>query len=468
MIPDSVKMIHERAFEKCQINNICFEGELEKIPANCFNKANMESLILKKPESLKQIGDYAFDEAVAFSTKRLPKAIENVGAYAFHEAKFTDEDMLDFYQIKNIGEYAFWRANMRKIQLPNNIESIGSYAFGDCQQLISATTDKAPKLHENGFVGYGAFSNNGCYYYELPESIVAEEQIIRSAGELTGVSYVKANNEYYVYDYDQKLLKKIDQASQPDILQYLNMITSGRGQGYKPNDYVKKSCFLAEDSADYMVDFIKADPKYSLQSGKKAYFEVSVSALDDATMQEHAQYAIGMFSTMEIPNTIAYKKALGILEEFEDLYLYQPFSCYVAIGAVLENGEQTLSKEGNYQLSFIGTKSNPKMQEWGLYHIGLDGTIERIPCCIIEDSQKAECIANVTDIGYYCLAAFSTLEEYVNYEDYLEELHRIWDEEATTITTDEKTYVTIKADRGRAKCDYFRLYKANDSVSKIR
>lgn len=83
------------------------------------------------PDSLENIGDYAFCYCEAIKTINLGK-VKNVGAYALYSLEILEE--LDLSSIVSIGEYAFYMcghssSSNYSLTIPGTAKSIGDYAF---------------------------------------------------------------------------------------------------------------------------------------------------------------------------------------------------------------------------------------------------------------------------------------------------------------------------------------------------
>ena len=109
-IPDSVTNINEEAFMGC------------------------ESLIqVTIPESVKEISDYAFSGCHSLKEINLPQSVTYIGRSAFRGC-FAEEITLP-PNLKSISAYTFSRSNLKKIVIPNRVETIYDRVFYDCPNL---------------------------------------------------------------------------------------------------------------------------------------------------------------------------------------------------------------------------------------------------------------------------------------------------------------------------------------------
>lgn len=116
-------------------------------------------------------------------------------AYKGSETSITIPEVIDGYKVTAIGESAFRGSNVQSIIIPNNIATIGDYAFYNCQALTSAYISGSVKEISRGAfancsnltdltlcegietLGSGAFSGTGIKEFNLPKSL----KVIREA-----------------------------------------------------------------------------------------------------------------------------------------------------------------------------------------------------------------------------------------------------------------------------------------------
>ena len=148
----NLKEISEDAFASCSklvtINTLPIN--LEKIGKNAFWKAGFnESSFgsdfpdLSLPNSIKEIGDYAF-AFTAMTFSKLPDNLEYVGEGAFVFNPFYEGKLTIPAKVKSIGNYAFTDyTGITEIEFPDSLEFLGNYAFArgrDCyvSNLVSS------------------------------------------------------------------------------------------------------------------------------------------------------------------------------------------------------------------------------------------------------------------------------------------------------------------------------------------
>ncbi len=172
-IPNSVTKIKHSAFYGCKtlksinipcsvttIGNIAFCGckALQSINVAENNKqyASVDGILFNKdltsilrfpirkdlkvyeiPNSITNIGNYAFNECTALQSINIPNSVTNIGNYTFNECTALQSINIP-NSVTNIGNCAFFRCEaLQSIDIPNSITSIGEWAFRECRALQS-------------------------------------------------------------------------------------------------------------------------------------------------------------------------------------------------------------------------------------------------------------------------------------------------------------------------------------------
>ena len=172
------------------------------------------------PESVTEIGDYAFYGCSSLNTVTLPATVSEIGTGAFNKTPWLENSTETFlivgdgillrYQpgdetgkpavevpegVKKIGAYAFYSTPVSSVRIPEGVTSIGAYSFHHCEYL---TTVAIPSTVTE--LGMGAFSNCGALTRaEIPEGVeVLPDAVFSECYSLSSVNIPK--NTYYIGD----------------------------------------------------------------------------------------------------------------------------------------------------------------------------------------------------------------------------------------------------------------------------
>lgn len=129
------------------VNQLEIGDEVEWIPDNFGQNLYMSSLTL--PQSVTQIGNYAFSGMYSLTTLNLPDGLTKIGEYAFawneKLASLTLPPSLD-----TIGSQAFNRCiKLPGLTFPASVTSIGKYAFSQCSGLEYLVVDEDNPVYDS-------------------------------------------------------------------------------------------------------------------------------------------------------------------------------------------------------------------------------------------------------------------------------------------------------------------------------
>ena len=107
-----------------------------------------------------------FDYRYALQQVVLPENLESIGQYAFRDC-YNLQDMVLPATLKSIGGYAFWDCdNFKHVVIPEGVTSVGTYAYYNCDALqtvqwpSTATTINSCTFYESGIESF-----------EIPEGV---------------------------------------------------------------------------------------------------------------------------------------------------------------------------------------------------------------------------------------------------------------------------------------------------------
>ena len=187
VIPDTVKVICDRAFYECQnLESVEIPDSVTEIGESAFARCNRLTEITI-PDSVKSMGaGYSFNAPFQgcenLKTVTLPKEMEYLGA-VFSECKNLESLELP-KGIKTIECCSFEDCEgLKKIVIPDGVEKIGEYAFNGCKSLCEIRIpDSVTDIHSNNFYGCKSLpEENGIYY--------ADKWAVRSVDSVAGQSY---------------------------------------------------------------------------------------------------------------------------------------------------------------------------------------------------------------------------------------------------------------------------------------
>lgn len=159
-LPSTLKVIGERAFDRCNITSIDLPDGLEEIGEEAFECSKLTTLTI--PASVKKIGDRAFYISKSLTDISFEEGDEplDLGKYTFNgchgltsvnlpeRVTVLDDGVFSHcYNLKEIEmpavvelkDNVFAGSSFEKIALSDKITSMGSCTFKDCYYLTSAT-----------------------------------------------------------------------------------------------------------------------------------------------------------------------------------------------------------------------------------------------------------------------------------------------------------------------------------------
>ena len=137
-ILEGVTRIGDRAFQGCvNLAELTLPESLEKIGSYAFY--DCESIIsITFPDTVTSIGNYAFYGCNGLAMLDLPSNLTNIGSYAFAFCTAITHTILP-ESVVSIGNSAFSSCTgLKNIIIPESVSSIGEYAFSRCTGLHSA------------------------------------------------------------------------------------------------------------------------------------------------------------------------------------------------------------------------------------------------------------------------------------------------------------------------------------------
>ncbi len=118
---------------------------MEVIPDNFLYATLLESFDF--PDSVKIIGDHAFDCCSQLKKVKFGNNVERIGECAFSGCPLEQISLPE--SLVEIGADAFSQYNFDQLVIPDSVVTIGEYAFGWGDHLHNATIGKSAKNYFN-------------------------------------------------------------------------------------------------------------------------------------------------------------------------------------------------------------------------------------------------------------------------------------------------------------------------------
>ncbi len=191
ILPDSIKIIEERAFAECsKLRTISVGLECETIGKQAFfNCTQLNSIILRN--HLKEIGKESFCGCTSLEQITLPSSLIVINEAAFMDCsrlkkitivKGIKEIGKDVFQnctaltainlpdsVTDIGKGCFMNSAITKFTIPDSVTKVGDLTFANCKKLTSITIPNSVTI-----IGYCVFLNcTSLTCVGIPNSVVS-------------------------------------------------------------------------------------------------------------------------------------------------------------------------------------------------------------------------------------------------------------------------------------------------------
>lgn len=138
VLPDTLRMIKERAFYQCaELETIDLPDGLESIGKEAFLGCRRISSI-DIPESVTEIGESAFYECKAAASIHVPGSVKEIRKFTFAYCEKAADIQID-EGVEIIGDTAFQSCGCKELTLPGSVKTIGERAFGNMKNLYRVT-----------------------------------------------------------------------------------------------------------------------------------------------------------------------------------------------------------------------------------------------------------------------------------------------------------------------------------------
>ncbi len=149
-IPDSVETISDYAFADSSIVKITIPESVRYIGVGAFKGSSLTNITFNG-STIEQISNEAFRDTQILSIV-LPDSVKSIGQYAFAESKI--ESIVFGNNVESIGAYAFMNCEkLAEVTISEGVESVGDYAFYGCTALEEIAFPAVKEMGECVLVG---------------------------------------------------------------------------------------------------------------------------------------------------------------------------------------------------------------------------------------------------------------------------------------------------------------------------
>ena len=192
VIPDSVTNIGDYAFSGCRsLTSLVIPDSVTNIGDYAFwNCRSLTNIVI--PDSVTNIGDNAFEYCFSLSNLIIPDGVTSIGDGAFVGCTSLSSVVIPD-SVSCIGNNAFWGCeSLTDIVIPDSVTNIGDYAFDECSSLTEVVIpDSVTSIGDYAFSGCRSLTD-----IVIPDSVVnlKGNPFCRWDGEL------KCLSPYFIYD----------------------------------------------------------------------------------------------------------------------------------------------------------------------------------------------------------------------------------------------------------------------------
>lgn len=163
-LPSTLKTVGVYAFRECEnLHTVVFPAGITEIHQSAFEECfNLSSANF--PEGIQSIGTYAF-EYCALTAIDIPSSLTRIEKYAFHGCKFTTLTIPATLTYWGAGVFNYNKA-LVSVVIEEGVESTGDNAFTECRALESVTLPQSLKV-----IAQSTFSACNLKLLEIPANV---------------------------------------------------------------------------------------------------------------------------------------------------------------------------------------------------------------------------------------------------------------------------------------------------------
>ena len=207
VIPDTIEEIGAYAFaNQASLKSVSLPAGIKVIGVNAFeNCYNLQSVTFRESDGvadqLTKISDYTFYGCKSLTNITIPETVTEIGSYAFACCPLS-EDFVIPENVTSFGTYAFLSSGIRSANISAAVTTLSNYMFQDCQLLESVTIAEGSKLTTIGnttFKGCTALKNfvmpdtvTKIDYYAFSESGIETITMSKNLTTLSATAFMDA------------------------------------------------------------------------------------------------------------------------------------------------------------------------------------------------------------------------------------------------------------------------------------
>jgi len=165
LIPNSVSNIGDYAFDQCtSLTNVTIPTNVTSIGDGAFESCTLLASVTI-PNSVTSIGDYTFQFCTVLTNVTIPASVTSIGDGAFESCTLLASVTIP-NSVISIGAFAFGACtSLNNLTIPNSVTNFGCYAFWYCTSLTNIYCHgNAPSVDADWSMFYGNNNNVTVYY----------------------------------------------------------------------------------------------------------------------------------------------------------------------------------------------------------------------------------------------------------------------------------------------------------------
>ncbi|OHT04191.1 hypothetical protein TRFO_28361 [Tritrichomonas foetus] len=153
------------------------------------NLTHIDHLTFEGNTKLTEIGSYSFSYSL-IKEVFIPKSVETIGEYAFYNCQNLENVVFEKdSQLIFVGNHAFSHTKITEMAIPDNIQALGDSVFQHCTYLTKINISKNSKLQQ---IEENAFNNTSISYFCIPKDVkILSNNLFQNMYSLTQVDFIE-------------------------------------------------------------------------------------------------------------------------------------------------------------------------------------------------------------------------------------------------------------------------------------